>query len=186
MYAITTMLKPSIIEQLHSPWQLLGLECLTSGITLAPFPHFSWLGCGDARIDSALDVLEKLAITSKEFTVRTSGFGVFTGTKPVLYLPIIKDQNLLSVHRELWHALAQIVEKPNIYYSPENWIPHITLVLDNLDDELLGCAVRPLVSVNIDLEINVDHFELDYFDGENLGAIKRYPFSQSNTMGNEN
>lgn len=171
------MLKSSANDQTHGLWEWLNCECNLKGIQIVPYPHFSWLGCENLNIEEAKQVITEFARSITPFIVKTTGIGVFTGSHPVLYLPVIKTRELLNAHDSLWNLIYPHLEKANIYYSPEQWMPHVTLAFRDLSGELVGCAAESLTSTRLELEINVDHLELDYYEGENLGSVMRFPFA---------
>ncbi len=177
MYAITTMLKSNANDKTHMLWEWLNCECNLNGVQIVPFPHFSWLGCENLDIEETKNILTNFAGSTPPFFVKTTGLGVFTGSHPVLYLPVIKIRELLDAHESLWKMVYPYLEKTNIYYSPEQWMPHVTLAFRDLSGELVGCTAESLTSTQLELEISVDHIELDYYEGENLGSVMRFPFA---------
>jgi hypothetical protein len=177
MYAITTTLDASADEKTRSLWRFLECDCHLEGIRLTPWPHFSWLGAQEAV--NEVDIrqqLRQLATSFEPFTVQTVGFGVFTGTAPVLYLPIIKNRRLLEVHEIVWNAVLPFLKGENLYYAPHGWMPHVTLAFRDLEAHRLACAVEQLIAMPLEFVITVNHFEFAFYDGESLIGVERYWF----------
>ncbi len=176
MYAITTMLEASADEKTRSLWRFLECDCHLAGIQLAPWPHFSWLGTQNANEELVKQVLERLATSLQPFDVQTTGMGVFTGEAPVLYLPVVKNRQLLETHERVWEAIYPFLNDANLYYSPQRWIPHVTLAFRDLEAHRLACAVEGLIAVPLEFSITVNHFEFAFYAGGNLERAARFWF----------
>ena len=77
-----------------------------------------------------------------------SGLGIFTGSPPVLYVPIVRTRELSEFHATVWKHAARTASGTVDYYHPDDWLPHITLAFgdihkDNLPD-VIRLSERPL------------------------------------------
>jgi len=63
------------------------------------------------------------------------------------------------------------------YYTPDAWMPHITLPHGDVTPTRLRCAIDKLACQDFDWEIRVDNLALVYQEDEKQGQLKyRMPF----------
>jgi len=155
MYGIVTLLDPPVDAQVETIWQELERECGLVGIKITPLPHFSWQIGDNYELDRTQEILKRVAQTSPRFRVIASGIGIFARQAPVIYIPIVKDENLLCLHSRLWEETRQMVTGASSYYSPHYWMPHITLASGDVDMTTLICAVQRLAFKPLELEFPV-------------------------------
>ncbi len=178
MYAIATLLDPDSDTQTREFWQLLEADCGLAGIHAAPLPHFSYQGAEDYQVDRVEKILKEIAGNMVPFTVRTAGLGLFTGSVPVLYLALVKTKTLMDIHRELWEKTGLLATDLNQRYSPERWMPHITVAYQDLDAEKLACAVKNLIFRPVELDIHVAQLALLYQINNDTGVKSYFPFGK--------
>jgi 2'-5' RNA ligase len=177
MYGIVTLLDPPVAAQVETIWQELEIECGLVGIKITPLPHFSWQISDNYVLDRIQATLKRVALSSSSFRVMASGIGIFAGQAPVIYIPVVKDENLLRLHARLWEETRQMAPGASRYYSPHHWMPHITLASGDVDVGRLDCAVRRLAFSLLDLEFPVDNLALVYQGDDKEGMLKyRFDF----------
>jgi 2'-5' RNA ligase len=178
MFAIATLLDPNADTQTREFWQLLEKDCGLAGINTTPLPHFSWQGADDYQVDEVEQVLRQTTGQLAPFKARTAGLGLFTGLVPVLYLALVKTETLMDVHRLLWEGIGPLATGLNRHYSPDLWMPHITIAYQDLNADNLACAVKNLIFKPIDLEIQVDQLALLYQLDKDTGVKSHFPFGE--------
>ena len=176
MYAIATLLDSSSDSQIRDLWQLMETDCGLAGIKTAPLPHFSWQGAKNYPVVEVEGILTDAAWQQSPFIVRTAGLGLFTGPVPVLYLALVKTVILMKVHDLLWEMIGPLATGLNSHYSPDLWMPHITVAYQDLTSENLACAVKNLIYRPVELEIHVDGLALLYQINEDNGIRSFFPF----------
>jgi 2'-5' RNA ligase len=178
MNGIASLLDASAYTQVVSIWQELETECGLTGIKITPLAHFSWQVAEKFDLDKTAEILERIARKSKPFPASASGLRIFSGQVPVLYIPVVKDENLLRFHANLWEETRLVVEGSNRHYLPQFWIPHITLAYGDVDSIKLDCALQRLAFKPLNLEIQVNNLALVYQDNGEEGWVKyRYVFT---------
>ena len=160
MHGIATLLDAQHNSTVGNLWQKLEEDCDLTGIKLTPIPHFSWHVAEQYNVPRLKDVLEGLAEASSSFTIRTNGLGLFTGDKPIIYIPIVKNERLIHYHRAIWEMVTDIGHGISQLYAPELWMPHITLAYGDVNRERLMCAMERLSFRNFNWEIQVDNVAL--------------------------
>ncbi len=177
MHGIVSLLNSPAYTQVKAIWQELENVCGLSGIKMTPLAHFSWQVAEKYEFEQTREILEELSQASHPFPASASGLGIFTGQVPVVYIPLVKDENLLRFHARLWEETHSVVEGASEYYSPQLWIPHITLAYGDVDAGKLTCALQTLAFKPLDLAILVDNLALVYQADVEEGFLKyRYDF----------
>ncbi len=150
----------SLLDERHyalaeALWAELEQACGLRGVNLTPFPHFSYQVA--ERYDrAALDgALERFAAEAPPFVVTTAGLGLFTGPRPVVYLPLVRTAALSRFHAALWQAIAGAGFDVQAYYHPDSWMPHITIGFGDVDAEGAAAIVRQLAVRLLNWEIAV-------------------------------
>jgi 2'-5' RNA ligase len=108
--------------------------------------------------------------------VQTVGLGLFTGPVPVLYLALVKTGMLMKVHDLLWELIGPLATVLNSHYSPDLWMPHITVAYQDLTSDNLACTVKNLIYRPVELKIHVDQLALLYQINEDTGIRSFFPF----------
>lgn len=179
-YGIITLLRENKNPLVYQAWKDLIHECGLPAEILSPVPHFTWHVSQGYDLEKVQLVLEQIAQKVKPFQVQASGLGLFTGAEPVLLLPIMKRIRLIRLHRRLFERIVTLASEPSEYYTPDNWIPHITIAYSDLFPERLSCAIERLAYREIQIEIPVDHLALGYFTaGKSWGIMREFEFQKS-------
>jgi len=179
MIAIATLLELSANTRTSQTWQWLESECGLSGIKIAPMPHLSWQVAEEYDLERILPDLERFAKTLRPFAVNSVGLGIFTRNSPVLYYSLTKTSTLIRIHKELWNLATNFAEGLFGVYSPDSWIPHVTLAYKDVTPEKLACGVMELAFRPITLDIWINHFAVIYIEGTDFGMKHRIAFVNS-------
>ena len=173
MYGVVSLLDETHAGLIRGIWAELQDHCGLSGIRITPIPHFSW------QIAEAYDrprlekALREIAREADPLKVTTTGLGLFTGANPVLYIPLVKDAEMVAFHASLWKAVAPYSINPSSFYAPHTWVPHITLAHGDTNARNLQCAIQRLAFGNHRWEFSVDNLALI---GQSNGEIGEEKF----------
>jgi 2'-5' RNA ligase len=149
MEGIVSLLDEEHSHLTESLWSELESEFGLRGIYITPFPHFSYHVAQGYDKDELGPILQRVAKHTQVFQIQASGLGIFAGTPPVLYVPIVRTRELSELHATVWQQTAHTASGAVDYYRPEDWLPHITLAFgdihkDNLPDVIHLLSERPL------------------------------------------
>ena len=144
MFSIISELDPDTAVFVMHLWRKLSDACGLKGIYNFPNPHFTWLVADSVETKPVCELMAEIAKKTYTFPVRMTGINVFEGHSPVLYLSLFKSLALAKLHLNLLHQVKPFFGEINKYYSPEHWIPHVTLALRDLTNETLDCAVKSI------------------------------------------
>ncbi|MCB0009080.1 MAG: 2'-5' RNA ligase family protein [Anaerolineales bacterium] len=156
MAGITSLLSNSYREKVLA---LMAELSETFGVPTHGWPHVSYHVA--AIYDTGLaPALQQLAGQIAPFTLQTTGLGLFTGPEPVLYLALVRNQALTTVHERVWAVGEQHGLESVAYYEPAGWVPHITLSHFPADDTRLPDVIAALSRRNLSWEIPIDNLAL--------------------------
>lgn len=125
------------------------------------FTHFSYhVVAGDYDLDQLGPIIDEIARRHPAFVVRTGGLGVFTGTEPVVFLNVVRTPELDLLHHELWERCTPRFGIGLPYYSPDAWVPHVTLAQGSRTRSQLPELMRALGTRELEWEITVDNLAI--------------------------
>lgn len=127
MSGIVTLLNNPLRSEVESLWRMIDDECGIQLDDASKFVHFSFHVAEGYCLNQLNPVLKEIAGEIHPFKVQTSGLGMFSREKPVLYIPLVRDSQLLQLHEFVWKRVALAARGTNPQYAPRNWMPHITL-----------------------------------------------------------
>lgn len=183
MFTIASLLDLSSDQAVRGLWERFEAACGLMGVRSAPLPHFSWSAAEAYQIEAVEMALQDLTAQVQPFSVRTAGLGIFTGPRPVVYISLVKNEALLKLHALLWQRTFPFSQGPSLYYSPDQWVPHITLAYNEVESSRLGCAIVDIVMEKIELQFSVDHVAVLYQVDGKAGVKSRFSFQQEKVMG---
>lgn len=171
MYSVAALIETNQT----SPWQELASVCEFSGLVTHTIPHFSWQTAENYQIEPVRNKLISLTETIPPFRFTTSGLGIFSNDRKILFLIIVKTRLLLEIHELLWQELSIYANGLKLHYSPDNWIPHISINLHKLDEAQFGCSLTELLKTRLDFEFSVNRFGLIYLNPDSAGVDTVFP-----------
>lgn len=171
MHGIVSLLDNAAHAAVEALWDELAHAFGLGGIRRTPYPHFSYQIAPGYDLSQLETALAAFARGQQPFVVRASGLGIFTGPAPVLYVPVVRTAALSAFQAALWEAAAPCATDPDASYTPDRWMPHITLAQHDRDAALLGQVVAALGARDLTWEIAVDHLAYIEEQGD-TGAVR--------------
>jgi len=113
-----------------------------------------------------------IANETKPFNINTAGLGIFTGDYPVLFIPLVKTDKLITMHKKVWELFKSVGDGRSNYYHPGSWVPHISLAHTDLNKENIGNVMKYLTFENFNWEITVDNIAFIYKPTDSIGRLK--------------
>jgi 2'-5' RNA ligase len=177
MHGLVSLLPEPFYQQVEQLWQSLENDIGLKGIRVTPYPHFSWQIAEDYDLERLKPLLEQIASQTQPFPAHTSGIGVFSGERPVIYIALVKTPELMRFHSVVWDYTLGASNAASPYYSPENWVPHISLAYGDVTIENIGAAIKKLAFQSYAWEMQVDNFAFIYEPQGATGKIRfKIPF----------
>ncbi len=172
MHGLVSLLPQPYYNQVITLWQELEENFHLKGIRVTPYPHFSWQIAQDYSFDHLEIILKEIAAQARPFSVRTTGIGIFTGPKPVIYIPVVKSQQLTAFHEQVWEKTLPASQGVSRYYAPQSWVPHISLAYDDVEKANAASIIEYLAFSAYNWEIEVNHIGLIYEPSGEIGKLK--------------
>ncbi len=119
--------------------------------------HFSYHVAEDYDLDLLLPIIREISRERQPFKLQTSGLGLFSGEKPVIYIQLVKDLQLLQFQEFVWKRVSPAARGISPYYAPQNWMPHITMAQGNVNPKMLECMMGRIAYQAINWELVVDN-----------------------------
>lgn len=158
MNGVVSLLDDEYNQQVEALWAELAEKFGLRGVYITPFPHFSYQVATHYDTEQLKPILQQAASKIHPFQIKTTGLGIFTGPQPVLYIPVVRSLELSQIHQSLWQAISQAGQGILDYYAPENWMPHITIGMADLQPDLLPDVIRLLGARDFTWEMTINHF----------------------------
>lgn len=176
-FAVVSLLTSENNPAFSEIWKRLRDTFDRFAVELVEMPHVSWNVSPAFEMQELEKSLRRLAEENQPIRTSISGLGVFTGERPVFYLPVVRSPQLHRLHLTLWREISPYTSDQELYYSPEEWIPHITLNRKVLDCNL-GDVFQELCSLDLRCEIWFDNFAVMYRDDIHDGVSSIFPFTE--------
>lgn len=172
MQALVTLLPEPFFQAIEDIWVELE-TCFDCQLTyVRPKPHFTWQ-LAETYDNAYAEALERLCSGQRAIEVQTDVVTRFSEFDPVVFLRIVPSPELLDLHRKLWEGLHSFWEKPSLLYQPGDWVPHITLSM-NEDGWCNPEAVRQfLFSRDLRWTFTVDRLTMLSLNDQNTWGDER-------------
>jgi 2'-5' RNA ligase len=174
MATLALLLHEPAARKVRDWWDLLEAQLGIRGVRKVPFPHVTLFGCEGIDHPSIQEVLDELCFRTPPLELRSIGLGLFARPMPVIYAPVIRNQALSELHQELWEAVGRLGGSRFRLYSPEQWIPHMTLAQFDLTRENQLEALRLLLEEDLELSFEVRNLTLFDWIGPKYEPRERY------------
>jgi 2'-5' RNA ligase len=183
MHGIVTLLDNDHYRLIEDLWAELERRYSIRGVYITPYPHFSYHVVQDYNVDRIAPVLDRITSNITKFKVRTSGIGIFTGTSPVLYIPVVRSFELTQLHKELWQEISPVSSGIQEYYHPYQWMPHITIGFGDISKNNLSEIIHFLAERDFNWEITVNNIALIYDTGTKQEMKSRFDITNEPVPG---
>ena len=142
------------------------------GMKIPIYPHFSWQVAVNYQIDNVIEVIQNIALTTRRFNIHFSGFGIFPGNQPVLYLTIVRSSILDEIHQKVWDACSEYGNDISPFYSTTRWIPHMTIASGQVTSFDISSAIEEMAGETWDYEIEINNLAVAFQIGDEAGIAK--------------
>lgn len=141
---VLSILEGNMLDEARRLWKLFETEYASKGVQSFDFPNVTFQG-GQCRDVSRLkDELRALARHLQPFEVIIDGLDCFGSQSKVVFFKVRLTDDLRRVHQVVNETLGQHCENLFQDYLPENWIPHVTVAMKDLTDQVFNRAMHNL------------------------------------------
>ena len=172
MHGLVSLLPEPYYARVKNIWQELESLFGLKGIQTTPYPHFSWQ-IGEEYATQLLDeAAQDVSKITPPLQITTTGLGIFTGPNPVIYIPVVKTPALAEAHFCIWQRFQKIGEGINPYYSPDLWMPHISLAYEDVTAQNIGEVMRWLAFQDFSWEMTIDNISYICEPAGKIGSLQ--------------
>lgn len=136
--------------------------------------HLSWIVSKGVLLESLSDEMRYVATSTDEFDAFNGGIGVFPGMEPVLTLLLARSKQMCELQSILWNKCRPYMTGIINHYSPDLWIPHITLFYQQKKPDELCDLMGKIVSNEITFNLRINNLSLIYLDNDNAGLLNQF------------
>ena len=179
MHGLASLLPETYYQKVEDLWKELEEKHGVTGIKVTPYPHFSWQIAEDYDLEKLEKIVQEIASGTAPFKVQTGGIGIFTGPKPVIFISVVKSQVLMKLHAKIWEKANAAGRDISALYSPDTWMPHISLAYEDVDESNIAAVMDGLFFRSFSWEMTIDNIAFIYEPSGTVGQIKfQYQFTQ--------
>jgi 2'-5' RNA ligase len=160
MVAIVSLLDAEHSDKLNQLIYSLEREFGLKEVQKTPYPHITWLTVNDGSLQNLKKTLGDVTGICCRFRISTTGLGIFTGEKPVLYIPVLRTENVNQFHGQLHEAVSLVCQEINPYYHPDVWMPHLSLALGDTTPQVVSQALLFLNQQDFRWKVELDNLTL--------------------------
>ena len=172
MNALVTLLDHEHADLVRDIWWEMESQFGITTRYVKPFVHFSYHVVADEYdLDQLGPTLENVSGETSSFSVPTTKADVFLGSEPVVFVHVARSPELDRLHKEIWASCTPGFGVGLPYYSPEAWVPHITLAQGPRAAENLPEIMKLLEKRDLAWELQVDNLAVIEDGGQERGLI---------------
>ena len=108
MIAITSLLDKFHSDRVSELTELLETKFGLNGVKVTPYPHLTILTAEIPDMEELKQYLELTCFEMPDFTIRTTGLGIFPGPTPVVYIPVLRTPPLNQLHAKLHRDISEM------------------------------------------------------------------------------
>jgi 2'-5' RNA ligase len=179
MPGVIALLDPASTARVESLWDEMEQRFGVARGFPGAIPHVTFhLSSYDVE-PGATAVVERVAAETAPFTLYSSGPGLFGGPSPILFANVARAPAAASLAARLDAELtAAGYPGTDTYYTPERWIPHITLAQQNLASADLGALLAWLARQPLAWELPIASLSIARETPTSAEILATFPLPQ--------
>jgi len=130
---VVSILEDKPYRDVKDLWKLFEKEFDSVGVQAFNHPHITFQAGKTESIRQLKKDFQKIVPDIKPFVIEINGARHFD--KKVIYLKVEKTAELIRINTLINQFLKTHCQGLFEYFVPPNWIPHITLAMDDLTEE---------------------------------------------------
>jgi hypothetical protein len=176
--ALVTLLDHEHADAVRAIWWDLESEFGITTRYVKPFVHFSYHVVADEYdLEHLGPTLDELSEACSSFTVKTTKADVFLGAEPVVFVSVTRSPELDRLHKEIWARCTPGFGVGLPYYSPEVWVPHITLAQGPRAAENLPEIMKLLDARDLAWDLQINNLAVIEDGGQERGLLHEVDLS---------
>ena len=172
MNALVTLLDHEHADLVRDIWWEMESQFGITTRYVKPFVHFSYhVAADEYDLDQLGPTLDEVSGANASFAVPTTKADVFLGSEPVVFVHVERTPELDRLHKEIWARCTPGFGVGLPYYSPESWVPHVTLAQGPRAAENLPEIMKLLEKRDLAWDLQVDNLAVIEDGGQERGLL---------------
>ena len=130
---VVSILEDKPYKTVKELWRLFEKEFDSVGVLTFNHPHITFQAGKTESIRQLKKDFQKFVSNIKPFDIEVNRTRHFN--KKVIYLRVGKTTELIRINKLINQFLKTHCQSLFKYFTPPNWIPHVTLAMDDLTEE---------------------------------------------------
>lgn len=147
---ILSILENKHYKEVKKLWKLFEKKYNSTGVQTFNHPNVTFQGGKTSNIQQLTNNFQGIISNIKPYEINVAEIGHFK--KEAIYLKVSNSKNLLNINKLINNFLKNYCEELFEYYNPQNWVPHITLAMNDLTIENFENAWYELNNITIEFK----------------------------------
>ena len=157
-------------------WTLFERKYDSRAVQAYSHPHICYQAAKTSNVGQMKKDLQQLVWQIRPFEIAVDGFRHFRNE--VIYLGVRKTRELTKIHKLVHRFLETHCQDLFELYSPEHWIPHITLAMEDLSEDNFKRAWREFEGSSIHYKQRVHNIcMVKWYPNGKIRIARRYELS---------
>lgn len=178
MLAITSLLPPPASNHINALIKSLEQEFGLTDVQATPEPHLTYQIVEPADLEQLKQGLHEVVRTTEPFVAHTTGLGMFPGDNPVIYIPVLRSDELNLLHHRVLELAAPLCSRTDKFSTPDLWLPHVSLALHDTTPALLGPVLQFLNNQTFNLALEITNLAILRPEGDLFVREVVFPFGE--------
>lgn len=183
MNGLISLMPDFLHEEVLKIWKELDILFGLNRVKSTLYPHITWVisqSCDEYKI---IEWLEREKKKHFPFNIKTNGIGIFTGKRPAIYIQVKQNVELIKFQQCIYDKFLPHAKELKKLYFPENWIPHISLAIEDVNGNNIPGVIEHLLPISFKHEIKITGISLvRRKKGENMEIVKNFFFPDKNDL----
>ena len=140
---ILSILEGPVLNEARRLWKCFETDYGSSGVQCFDYPNVTFQAGYCQNIQPLGEALSQLSQQLRPFELIIDGWSCFESSN-VFYLQVQPTEALRQIHREVNWLFEHHGVDVFGYYLPEQWVPHVTVAMEDLTAANLARAKRDL------------------------------------------
>jgi 2'-5' RNA ligase len=173
---VVSILEGEAYVETKRMWRFFERKYDSKAIQNFPHPHISFQGGVSEDLRTIDSKLQNLSHEISPFTVTIGGVDTFEKPERVIFLSVKRTRILQSIHKKTDDLMQEHCSWTFRYYTPQNWIPHVTLAQRDITPTNFWYAKKYLENQRFKYELTIHNICLVrwYDQGRKIRIHKKY------------
>jgi len=173
---ILSILENKQYKEVKKLWKLFEKKYNSTGVQSFNHPNITFQCGKTSNIKQLTNDFQGIISAIKPYEINVSEIGHFN--KEAIYLKVKNSNNLLNINKLINRFLKNYCKELFENYNPQNWVPHITLAMNDLTNKNFENAWHELSNITIEFKQTLHNICIvKVFPDSKIRIIKKFELS---------